>query len=158
MAGVKRTTVEARFMSHVEKQGPGCWLWTGYLMPSGYGFFSRFGKNELAHREAHRIFNGSIPDGLDVMHSCDNPSCVNPRHLSPGTRTENMQDCNTKKRHAYGIRHGRAKLKEADVAFARTSKLSQREIGQIIGVSQGHVSAIRTGQRWSAAAASPSPQ
>lgn len=83
------------------------------------------------------------------MHSCDNPSCVNPDHLSLGTRTENMQDAKRKGRNARGEGHGRSKLSCRDVEMIMKSPLSQAEIGQLFGISQGHVSEIKAGKKWS---------
>lgn len=55
-----------------------------------------------AHRASFLMFKGEIPAGYDVMHSCDRPLCVNPRHLTAGTRADNMQDCVRKGRHIPG--------------------------------------------------------
>ena len=131
-----------RFMSKVHKAENGCWLWTAYRMKNGYGFFRTPIKNELAHRAAYRLFNGAL-DARDVMHSCDNPACVNPEHLSLGTRKENMQDAKTKRRMRVGELHGRAKLTNEQVKFAKTAPGLQREIAALLGVSQGHISFIR---------------
>lgn len=136
-----------RFMSHVAKAESGCWLWTAYRMPNGYGLFRTPVRHELAHRAAHRLFIGSL-DERDVMHACDNRACVNPGHLSLGTHTENMQDAKRKGRTARGESHGRAKLTAKQVEYALTAEKLQREIAEELGVSQGHISALRSGKRW----------
>lgn len=146
MAGIPKTSEVERFMSKVHKAENGCWLWTAYRMPSGYGNFRTPEKHELAHRVAYRLFVGAL-DTRDVMHACDNPSCVNPEHLSLGTRKENMQDAKSKLRTCSGASHGRAKLTTAQMLFVKTAVGLQRDIAAMLGVSQGHVSAIRSGTR-----------
>ena len=143
MAGKPRMPEVERFMSKVRKLESGCWLWTAYRMKNGYGLFRMPTKNELAHRAAYRLFNGVL-DSRDVMHSCDNPACVNPKHLSLGTRKENMQDAKIKMRTRVGELHGKAKLTNAQVQFAKTASGLQREIALALGVSQGHISFIRS--------------
>lgn len=64
-----------------------CWLWQGALA-NGYGFF----RNETAHRFAWSFIYGEVPRGLFILHSCDTPQCVNPRHLRAGTHEENTLD------------------------------------------------------------------
>lgn len=66
----------------------GCWKWTGPTDRKGYG---RWGK-KVASRHSWELANGPIPEGMWVLHHCDNPPCVNPAHLYLGTNTENVQD------------------------------------------------------------------
>jgi len=63
-----------------------------YRDVKGYGAFGFDGKVQKAHRVAYMLTHGPIPDGGHILHSCDNPSCVNPDHLRVGTHTENMRD------------------------------------------------------------------
>jgi hypothetical protein len=72
----------------------GCWLWTEPRDKQGYG---RWGKTP-AHRYSWQQANGPIPDGLWILHHCDNPPCVNPAHLYPGTVVENTRDAVTRGR------------------------------------------------------------
>jgi hypothetical protein len=65
-----------------------CWEWLGTKINSGYGKFLL----GLAHRFAYEYFVGPIPEGLCVLHKCDNPGCVNPNHLFLGTHKDNTQD------------------------------------------------------------------
>jgi hypothetical protein len=69
-----------------------CWEWTGHKMSSGYGQVNFNKKGWLTHRLFWTIFNGEIPNGLWVLHHCDNPSCVRPSHLFLGTNSDNQQD------------------------------------------------------------------
>ena len=70
----------------------GCWVWTGSKDRDGYGSLRDGNKMKRAHRVSWEIHNGEIPDGLAILHKCNNPSCVNPKHLKLGDHTENMQD------------------------------------------------------------------
>jgi hypothetical protein len=102
---------EERFWPKVERRGPDeCWLWLGAAVPEGYGRFCVSGRPLIpAHRFAYSLATGTPLDamiGLEVLHSCDNPPCVNPAHLSLGTRQDNMQDASRKGRlhHPWSMR------------------------------------------------------
>jgi len=93
-------TIEERFWSKVDKNAPnGCWLWTAGKA-RGYGYFRiRTKKNKVrAHRMAWELTYGPIPEGMNVLHSCDNPPCCNPAHLFLGTQVDNVRDMMRKKR------------------------------------------------------------
>ena len=69
----------------------GCWEWTAGTDGCGYGRIWFNNKNQTAHTVAYSVFVGPIPDGQHVLHSCDNPKCINPSHLSLGTHLDNMR-------------------------------------------------------------------
>jgi hypothetical protein len=94
-------TIDERFWMKVQKSN-GCWEWTAYRDPDGYGRFGwarkRRSENILAHRVSWELHYGPIPEGLWICHHCDNPSCVRPDHLFLGDRSMNMKDCAAKGR------------------------------------------------------------
>ena len=100
----KMKPIADRFWEKVNKETPsGCWEWKNSVKGNGYGqFFTHFeseGRKCLsAHRFVWSLVNGPIPDGLWVLHKCDNRICVNPDHLFLGDRRDNMLDCAAKGR------------------------------------------------------------
>ena len=70
----------------------GCWLWLGDKNVEGYGRMMVGSVYEATHRIAYLIRYKFIPKGTSILHSCDNPSCVNPKHLRIGTHKDNMND------------------------------------------------------------------
>src|SRR5687767_12056524 len=84
-----------RFWTKVDKNGPnGCWVWLVNKNNKGYGMFSinaAVGK-KLAHRLSYEDAKGRIPRGAFILHSCDNPACVNPAHLRVGNAKDNVGD------------------------------------------------------------------
>lgn len=88
------------------KRNP-CWIWTGSKNKQNYGILF-FGENQksrnvMAHRFSYEYYIGKIPENLIILHSCDNPSCVNPAHLSVGNSQENSLDRDIKGRSSYKL-------------------------------------------------------
>ena len=94
-----------RFISKLIFGATDCWLWNGSRNRGDYGTFPYQGESK-AHRVSYRLFKGSIPTGMNVLHRCDVPSCVNPDHLFLGTQKDNVLDMVQKKRHRCVPKHG----------------------------------------------------
>lgn len=140
---------EERFWARVS-MSDGCWIWTGSKI-RGYGRFKESGQSFLAHRTAFTFANGPIPNGLFICHRCDNPPCVRPSHLFPGTPGDNSRDRTAKGRSARGAKNSHARLTEGQVLRVRelaSEGLSQAAIGTLFGVGQTTVSAIVIGRNW----------
>jgi hypothetical protein len=95
-----KTEILNRFMQHVIQVGPS-WIWTGALSDNGYGKFRIGNRICRAHQIAYLLFNGEIPSGLQVHHTCDIKACVNPAHLWVGTQRQNVQDSWNKGRRSH---------------------------------------------------------
>lgn len=135
--------VKERFESNFVKSA-GCWNWQSGLAHNGYGRFKINYMSVKAHRFAYELYLGPIPDGLLVMHMCDNRQCVNPDHLTVGDQKENVRDCVVKGR--------RGKLQPADIPEIRKligAKVPISDIAAQYKVDRDTISAIGSGKAWS---------
>lgn len=142
-----------RFWNKVERTDDpnGCWHWKIKKDLNAYG---QFRSKELgpvgAHRFAFYLANGFLPE--ETMHTCDVRSCVNPRHLVAGTRSENMRDMVTKQRHRkdyyQGSDHHMAKLTDDDVRAIRASTEKNRPLANRYGVEIQTIRAIQSRKTW----------
>ena len=153
------TTAE-RFLAKVVRRGPDeCWLWTGSQDKDGYGVFhvpvgGGRQKKVRSTRYAYEHWVGPVPDGRIMCHTCDNPPCVNPAHLFPGTPSDNTQDAMAKGRWnpPRGTRNSRAVLTEDQVRAIRAlyvpRKFSFRRIARVLGVSEYATKEVIQGNNW----------
>jgi len=144
--------IEERFWEKVQKTDA-CWLWTGRLTKGKYGSFYVTDREIYVHRYSYELHFGSIPDGLDICHSCDVPNCVNPSHLFAATHRENMADKERKHRgnQPYGEKSGQSKLTQAQVKEIRqkyAEGVSQTELSKIYPVSQVQIFNIVNNKAW----------
>lgn len=172
----KHCSVPCRFWSAVQFGAfDGCWPWgLSHNAQTGYGQITEIpGKGARStHRLAFEIANGAIPQGLSVLHSCDNRSCCNPGHLFAGTTADNIADMWAKGRQNLGRRprgadhalrknpalacrgemHGRAKLTADQVAEIRRIGRSVPgvQLGAHFGVSSHAIWSILKGRSWGA--------
>ena len=149
---IPKTDLERFVRKHSPSDDRGCIEWTGAMYPTGYGSFWFDGRVQPAHRVSWMMFRGSIPDGLYVLHRCDNRKCVNPEHLFLGTHQDNMDDMLAKGRKAFlpGESSPRSKLTEADVVVIRSLRghVSQRILAKRFGVSKTAIRLAQIGRNW----------
>lgn len=144
----RQTTMEENFWKYTQKRSPDeCWLWLGALNPKGYGWAWH---GRRAHRVSWMLHHGPIPNGLLVCHSCDNPRCVNPKHLWLGTSADNQADKARKGRAARrpGSKHPLAKLTEEWVLAIRASAEPTDKIANRFGVSVACIRDVRSRKNW----------
>lgn len=135
------TNRKARFWSKVLVTPGDCWVWQGATFVDGYGKFWDGEKQVKAHRWVM-----GMPEQC-VLHTCDNPLCVNPEHLFLGTRGDNNTDCFVKGRNARGFRLPQTKLSDEQVREIRRSPVSGRQLALRLGVSRSHITSIRRGEK-----------
>lgn len=151
----KKKPLIDRFLKKIDKQINGCWLWQATKTKLGYGQLVVDGIPTYAHRIAYELFVGPIPEGMCVLHRCDNPSCVSPTCLWLGTHQDNTRDMWRKNRHydARGIKHGRAKLTEKEVVAIRglykySPRFTQVKLAALFGVSFSSIHQIIKRKIW----------
>jgi hypothetical protein len=147
-----------RFWAKVNKTD-GCWEWTASRGPKGYGYFVRDGtrrpgrRSESAHRVSWEMAHGPIPEGLYVLHKCDNPPCVRPDHLFLGTKADNNRDMHQKGRNNQpkGEANRRAKLTEDQVRMIRAARAAGRPLkpfAKKYGVHHAIIYAVANRRNW----------
>jgi hypothetical protein len=159
-----------RFWEKVNKDGPipehcpelgPCWLWANAVNEHGYGVMRPAGKRTGPGVKAHRVsaeLAGMDIRGRVVRHRCDNPPCVNPAHLIPGTQADNARDRVERGRSNTGSINGQAKLTDSQVLEIR-AKLAQGIPGKALaaeyGISEPTISVIRNAKGWRHLATEP---
>jgi DNA-binding CsgD family transcriptional regulator len=144
-------TTEQRFFEKVEKTDS-CWNWKASKNSKGYGLFN-YKKVMTAHRFSWERINGKVPEGLCVLHRCDNRKCVNPDHLWVGTQLENIADRDAKGRQICpsGESNGNSILKEEQVIEIRklnSGGVSYYKIAPMFNISERTVSQICRRLTW----------
>lgn len=141
----------------IPEPNSGCWIWFGEETvgnSSGYGrVWIRTADGEkkkvLAHRLSFETFVGPIPPGFYVCHKCDNPSCVNPKHLFLGTPQENSDDCTKKDRNCKGEEKPLSKLSEEQaLEIFNNRTMTNRALAKVYGVHHSTIGTIRRGKAW----------
>lgn len=136
----------------------GCWLWTGTCTKFGHGVVTtRHGRGQVVHRLAYYLFIDDIPDGYQVLHSCDVPNCFNPEHLWAGTQSDNIRDMVLKGRAKK--KYGRLSLtlqQAEEIRALQGTGITQREVGERYGCTAANIGKIWAGKRWRPTPASDS--
>lgn len=124
MAGVVgcRGSLEERLRSRYQVDDvTSCWNWTGAISAGKYGSLYSNGRMQKAHRLSYELSCGSIPDGLDLDHLCRNTRCINPAHLEPVTRSENLRRSPIMDRHSHKTRCPNGHPYEGENLHVRTN-------------------------------------
>lgn len=150
--------LNGRFWTKVDKSTPnGCWEWTANKNNKGYGMFSidSYVGKKLAHRLSYEAAKGRIPKGGLVLHSCDNPGCVNPDHLRVGSHKQNIADMDSRGRrvppHLKGETNPHSFLTDEAVVAIRRDYLSGAKndaLADSYGLSRNSVQDITLGRSW----------
>jgi len=136
-----------------EKLKSDCIFFTGLKDNQGYGVVSIGDERIKAHRLAYKLAHPrqTLTKNICVCHHCDNPSCINPKHLFVGKNGDNNKDRSSKGRNAVGVNHGRAKLTEKDVLKIREMHgkgYTTYKLAKIFKVSQALISYITIRKYW----------
>lgn len=147
-------TPQERLRSRCVVSDTGCWNFNSVRKDGRANVFFFGGRYMVAYRASFAMHKGPIPTGLQVLHRCDNPRCVNPDHLWVGTQVDNLEDCVAKGRNAVfvGEAHGQAKLTEDDVRAIRAEYaaggVTLRALASRYGMSVGGLHHIILGRTW----------
>ncbi len=152
-------SLEDRFWAKVDTSNiRGCWEWTG-KKSDGYGSLRHNNRYLRASRVSWLLEFGELDDDQFVLHKCDNPACVNPKHLFLGDQKANMKDMNSKGRGrwpgptspAYGESHGMVKLTREQVEEIRKRYTPRNRVGALareFGITRSHLWRIALGENW----------
>jgi len=141
-------TMERLKQTSVINKKTGCLEWCGNRSKFGYGKVTHRYKTWMVHRVSWELTFGKIPDGLFVLHHCDNPPCFNPAHLFLGTTQDNKDDSIKKGRHVFGVRQHLSKLNPSKVKEILRSKQTPLQLSKRLGVTRETIYHIRNGRIW----------
>jgi HNH endonuclease len=147
--GEMENSVEERFLTKVRWTEGWCpWTWIG--CGNVYGQLRVDDKMRFAHKIAYELFVGPIPEGMLVLHDCDNPLCVWPGHLHLGTYSDNAKEAYERGRSSQtGEDNTFHKLTEEDVIVIRRSNESSRRLAKQFGVDKSTILRVKSGEAWS---------
>jgi hypothetical protein len=155
MKARSHSTFLDRFVARTRKSSTGCVEWQSFVNRGGYGRLYQKGKMHLAHRVSFELFSGPIPDGLCVLHQCDNPKCVSPSHIRLGTYRDNALEMYARGRgrtnFSRGVGNGSSRLTEDQVRLIRSMQgtgKTCKEIGDEFGISDVSVGRIWSRENW----------
>lgn len=143
--------IVSRFWEKVNKSKDGCWEWQASIDTKGYGYCWNGKKVVRAHRFSWELHFGPIPNCIQVLHSCDNPPCINPEHLFLGTNLDNVKDKCKKERQKKGEKHPFAILKDEQVIEIRRRDESGESLANIskeFNVTKKSISQVARGNKW----------
>jgi HNH endonuclease len=151
-----KEVIQERFEEKfIPEPNSGCWIWTASINRLGYGTVAHKGKIWKAHRVSWDLYTGVIPEGMSVLHKCDNRLCVNPDHLFLGDQTDNMRDMVAKGRgktpSLRGEKNPMSKLTAASVSEIRLrvkSGATQKSLCPVYGVAPMTISRVVRGETW----------
>lgn len=143
-------TLTIAFWQHVLKgvTEDACWIWLSSTADA-YGEFRWNGKYYKGHRVSYLLHRGDL-NGLQVLHTCDNRSCTNPKHLFLGTNADNVRDRDSKNRVCHGERHHDCKLTNEQVEEIKWKSalgFTTRMLAKDYKIDQSHVTRIMNGQK-----------
>ena|SRR5271155_1695554 len=139
--GGKTIPIEKRFWNKVEKTSS-CWFWKAGCFKAGYGAVRYNGKAQYAHIVAYLLSGNVIPEGKELHHTCENPPCVNPKHLKPMIHGEHSSQ------HTRGELNKLAKLTDERVHVIRSSPETGRTLAKRFCVSETTISYVRLWKTW----------
>ena len=155
MSGRPHNTLESGYNKFVIKNKGRCWGWSGCAPNPGYGQFRCKMKLLRAHHASWLLYRGEIPQGMFVLHTCDNRICSNPDHLFLGTNDDNIRDMLAKERHptigAKGEKNPNAKLtieKVREIRKLITDGLSYPKIARLFSVHEQTIGRINRRELW----------
>lgn len=126
----------------------GCWICTSHPQKRGYPRVVINGKTRKIHRVLYEKYIAPIPEKACLLHSCDNPFCINPYHLRPGTHAENSKDMVSRRRQNKGEGLWSSKLTEEQVKEILKSSEPLSALAKSYGVSKTQISLIKQRKRW----------
>ena len=149
-----KKSFKERLQSSYNADLKGCWNWTKSKTKQGYGRMWYRGSLWSAHRVSYSEYVSEIPEGMQVLHECDNPSCINPKHLFLGNNDINVADKMAKGRHRSnpkGVANSSAKLnpeKAFEIRWLAASGWSRSKLGRAYGVTKQNINAIVHNKIW----------